>query len=331
MLSALAACSEQPPAPTVAVAAASPAAPIAVPDLAGGPLVTAGADDFTDAPASSAPVAIARIEPEAPPAAAPAAAPAAELADASTPGLPDPLQPINRQLFKVNNAVERVVDKIPVGKAARVVPAPAVKGVVNLIQNLDEPQAFANNLLQLHPGVALESAARFVINSTVGIAGLFDVAKKVGLQHSGADFGQTLASYGVKPGPYLYVPFLGPSSVRQVVGDFVDGYFWPVHWVSMGLWQGQAVGVARAGFEQIKPPPEKSPLPAEVEFAAASTAPARPVSARVASPDPYLAARAAYLASLPPTARPILVLHHKPAASPPPSAPLPATVLAANP
>jgi ABC-type transporter lipoprotein component MlaA len=189
--------------------------------------------------------------------------------------------------------------------------------VSNVIQNLDEPQWAANHLLQRRPGGALKAAARFVINSTVGVAGLFDVANKVGLKRQKADFGQTLASYGVKSGPYIYVPLAGPSSLRDVFGTVVDGYFWPVHWLSLGAWQQQAVEVAHSSLEHVRPPGQGVAAPTQM-------AAARPA-------DAYLAVRTAYQASLPQNtfaspARQLAAVQRKPKASPPQT-----TQIAANP
>ena len=92
---------------------------------------------------------------------------------------------------------------------------------------------------------ALKTAVRFVINSTAGLAGLFDVADRLGLKRAHADFGQTLASYGVGPGAYLYVPLKGPTNLRDFAGGFADAYFSPFHWLRLTQAESSAMKAAR--------------------------------------------------------------------------------------
>lgn len=299
LLIACSACSRKPPAP---VAALSPAAEATVPELAG-----ASPASDASAVAPSAPVDAATAPSDPPPASATLVAAARPPAS----DLPDPLQPLNRQLFRADRAMTALVDKTPMKRVAGHAPAPARSGLANFLQNLDEPQAAANHLLQRRPGGALKAAARFVINSTVGVAGLFDVAKKLGLQPSGASFSQTLASYGIKPGAYLYLPLNGPTSVRDVVGAVVDGYAWPVSWLKLGRLPLQAMNIARTGLERRQR--DQAPSTA---LAAAKPAPR----------DSYLAVRTAYqdqLRAAAPARRAMSV-------SPSPSAPQ-TTLVAANP
>jgi phospholipid-binding lipoprotein MlaA len=148
----------------------------------------------------------------------------------------------------------------------------------HVLDNIDQPRAAANLLLQRKPGRALKSVGRFVVNSTVGLAGLIDVADRIGLKRAQADLGQTLASYGVPPGAYLYVPIVGPTSVRDALGTAVESYFWPWHWLRMGQVAQRAVGLAQMTLS--KPPSGPSP-PA-------------PAPAPAPSQDAYLLARAAY-------------------------------------
>lgn len=134
----------------------------------------------------------------------------------------DPIQGFNRKIYSFNSGVDRAILK-PVAKGYdKVVPTPAKKGVANFFSNLREPLNAFNNLLQGKYDRALGSTYRFVVNSTVGIAGLFDVAKKHDVDLAREDFGQTLAAWGVKPGPYLMLPFLGPSNLRDGVGLVTD-------------------------------------------------------------------------------------------------------------
>lgn len=136
----------------------------------------------------------------------------------------DPLRAVNAQTFAVINKV----DGILIGPLAmayqHAVPKPARDGVHNALSNLTEPVVFVNDLLQLKPGRAAKTMLRFVINSTLGLGGLFDVAKKrpFKLLHHNNGFGDTLGYYGVGPGPYLYLPLIGPTTVRDLVGRTLD-------------------------------------------------------------------------------------------------------------
>ena len=147
---------------------------------------------------------------------------------ASAPG--DPLEPFNRGMY----AIHRGLDQVIFGPAARayqaVLPAPLRKGLRNLINNLKEPGIAFNDLLQAHPGRAVKTAGRFVINSTAGIGGLMDIAYDAGLPHHDNGFGATAGRYGVQPGPYLFVPFIGPTSFRDLLGQAADMATDPLGW-----------------------------------------------------------------------------------------------------
>ena len=130
----------------------------------------------------------------------------------------DPLEGFNRAMWGVNRGVDKVVLK-PVTKVYRAVtPKPARRGISNVFANLSEPWSFINNLLQGKPKRAVETLARFIINTTVGVGGLGDPATKMGLKAAPEDFGQTLAVWGVNGGPYLVLPLLGPATLRDGVG-----------------------------------------------------------------------------------------------------------------
>ncbi len=182
-------------------------------------------------------------------------------------------------MFRVDQTVRRVVlSRLPsVNTPAP--PAPVQQGLGQAIRNMDEPCTAANQVLQRKPLTALRTAARFLINTTLGVAGFFDVAQKFGLKKSRADFGQTLASYGVGPGAYIYVPIRGPTSMRDVAGGLVDTYFWPLHWVKVGWGISQGVTLAR-----LETQPKSDP-----GFRYARNAP--PPGA-----DPYVLARREYVA-----------------------------------
>jgi len=130
----------------------------------------------------------------------------------------DPLNGFNRAVYSFNNTSDRIVLKPVANAYTNVVPKPARKGVSNFFRNLGEPLNVLNNLLQGKVDRALDSTYRFAVNSTIGIFGLFDVAKAYDVDVANEDLGQTLAAWGVKPGPYLMLPFLGPSNFRDGLG-----------------------------------------------------------------------------------------------------------------
>jgi phospholipid-binding lipoprotein MlaA len=141
--------------------------------------------------------------------------------------VPDPIEPVNRRFFAFNDQVDQFL-LVPVTNAYRfVVPSPVRMCVRRTFRNLRAPVYFVNNLLQLRFQDAAETLAGFALNSTAGIGGLFDAAAEVGWEQHASDFGQTLGVYGIQSGPYLVIPLLGPSTVRDSVGDLVDRAFDP--------------------------------------------------------------------------------------------------------
>lgn len=140
----------------------------------------------------------------------------------------DPLEGYNRVMFKINDTVDQAVMQ-PVAMGYRtVVPKPARDCVRNFLHNLHTPVNAGNNLLQGDIQGMASDLSRFIINTTIGIGGLFDVAKDTGLKYRPEDFGQTLGVWGFGPGPYLVLPLLGPSSIRDAVGLAADSYADPV-------------------------------------------------------------------------------------------------------
>jgi phospholipid-binding lipoprotein MlaA len=134
----------------------------------------------------------------------------------------DPLEPLNRQVFAFNRVLDRLVVK-PAARGYRALLPQFVRDRIrSMIDNLGEPLIFVNDLLQLRIDAAGTTLGRFVINSTVGVAGMFDRATTDGFQRQTGDFGQTLYRWGVDDGPYLVLPFFGPSNVRDTVGLGVD-------------------------------------------------------------------------------------------------------------
>jgi phospholipid-binding lipoprotein MlaA len=148
-------------------------------------------------------------------------APEAEATEPEIPE-PDPLEGMNRALFGFNEAVDRFAME-PIARVyGWIVPDPAKRAVVRVFDNLNAPVVFVNDVLQLSPRRAGETLTRFVVNSTVGIAGVLDVATRIGIEGHHADFGQTLGVAGVPTGPYLVLPIAGPSSARDAFGGIID-------------------------------------------------------------------------------------------------------------
>ncbi|MES2883869.1 MAG: VacJ family lipoprotein [Pseudomonadota bacterium] len=144
------------------------------------------------------------------------------------PGEPsDPLEPVNRVVLGFNLTADKYVLR-PIARGYdKVAPDPVRKGVANFFRNLQEPRTVVNGLLQGKVKQAASDTGRFLLNSTAGFAGLMDVATNAGLLRHDEDFGQTIGYYGVGSGWYLMLPFLGPSSNRDLLGrggDYFTGY-----------------------------------------------------------------------------------------------------------
>jgi phospholipid-binding lipoprotein MlaA len=137
-------------------------------------------------------------------------------------GNKDPLEGMNRGIYKFNDVTDKAVIKPIAGAYKAVLPSPVRSGVSNFFGNLNTFVSVINDLLQFKFDKAVTGAGRFVINSTFGIAGLIDVASMDGIEKRNEDFGQTLGHWGVGSGPYIVLPFFGPSSVRDTTGFVVD-------------------------------------------------------------------------------------------------------------
>ena len=129
----------------------------------------------------------------------------------------DPLEKINRAIFSFNNVADRIILE-PAAKGYKKLPPPVQSGIGNFINNLKLPLAAVNQLLQGQGKNAAESTGRFLVNSTIGIFGLVDVADNIGLEQKEEDFGQTLATWGVGDGFYIVLPLFGPSNIRDTTG-----------------------------------------------------------------------------------------------------------------
>jgi len=150
---------------------------------------------------------------------------------ASTNNPRDPLEPLNRAVYQFNDGLDKIIMK-PVATVYReVLPDFVRTGVTNFFNNLYDILTALNNLLQGKIADAASDVGRIAVNTTIGLAGLIDVATEVGLEKHKEDFGQTLGRWGIGDGPYLQIPFLGPSSIRDAVGTFVDVKVDPIGWI----------------------------------------------------------------------------------------------------
>jgi phospholipid-binding lipoprotein MlaA len=150
---------------------------------------------------------------------------------ASKPDPRDPWERFNRSAFAFNDALDRAIAK-PVAKAyVKVTPRFIRTGVSNVLSNLSTVSTIVNDTLQGKIGQAGRDSARFLLNSTVGIGGLLDPATAAGLENNDEDFGQTLGKWGVNPGPYLMLPFLGPSTLRDSFARLADQFTYPVNYL----------------------------------------------------------------------------------------------------
>jgi phospholipid-binding lipoprotein MlaA len=159
---------------------------------------------------------------------------------ATGPNQRDPYEKFNRQMFKFNDAVDRVALKPAATAYKTVLPTFVQTGVSNFFGNLSDLWTGANNLMQGKGADGLSDLTRFALNSTLGLGGLLDIGSEAGLQKHNEDFGQTMGAWGVESGPYLMLPLLGPSTVRDTVGIPFDiaadpwAYKEPVLWRNVG-------------------------------------------------------------------------------------------------
>ena len=152
----------------------------------------------------------------------------------------DPLEPANRVIFDVNDFLDRLLIR-PLAELYRnIIPPPLRDRVANVVGNMKEPVILANNLLQGEFDAAGTTVERFAANTLLGIGGLFDVADDWDLHQQKGDFGQTLSAWGTGEGPYLVLPLLGPSNVRDAVGLGVDTVMSP--WQYLANMGGREVG-----------------------------------------------------------------------------------------
>ncbi len=142
----------------------------------------------------------------------------------------DPYESYNRNVFAFNQSVDSILINPAIKGYRFIAPNPVRKGVRSFLRNLKSPIIFINEVLQGDLDGAKNTVVRTAINSTVGLGGIIDLAGYNGIEYEGEDFGQTLAVWGVDHGPYMMVPFLGPSSLRDYSGYFADGLADPLRW-----------------------------------------------------------------------------------------------------
>jgi phospholipid-binding lipoprotein MlaA len=179
---------------------------------------------------------------------------------------PDPLERWNRKIYKFNTKVDRAILKPVAKKYVKHVPVKVRRGIRNFVANLREPTTIINDVLQGKLIQALNDSFRFVLNSTFGLLGIFDVASHLDLPRHKEDFGQTLGKWGLPSGPYLMLPLLGPSTVRDAAGlvpvymytDISSGFsddalLWTVFGARMVDLRSELLSVDRLLESQVDP------------------------------------------------------------------------------
>jgi len=147
----------------------------------------------------------------------------------------DPWQRMNRGIFKFNDVFDRAVAK-PLARTYMKFPDPIRTGVTNFFNNATYPDVIVNALLQGQMKPFARDTGRFIVNTTLGIGGIFDPASHMGLALEDRDFGQTFGKWGIPTGPYLEIPFLGPGDVRDGIGRVADAYAEPWAYIKNPYW-----------------------------------------------------------------------------------------------
>lgn len=143
----------------------------------------------------------------------------------------DPWESFNRGVYKFNDRLDRAVAKPVAREYVKIVPLPVRTGVTNFFSNLETLTVMVNDALQGKLLAAGNDLGRFLLNTTVGIGGILDPAASAGLARNNEDFGQTLGTWGVHPGPFIEIPLLGPSDLRDAPARFADGYLNPRQYI----------------------------------------------------------------------------------------------------
>ena len=158
----------------------------------------------------------------------------------------DPFEPTNRFFYTINDGILTYA-LTPVARGYKaVVPEPVRTGIHNVLNNMGQPVQWVNDILETKPRRAGDTLMRFTINTTLGVGGIFDVAKRIGYPDHDADGGSTLALWGVPAGPYLYLPVYGPSGLRDGVGRGMDAASNPFTWLSFN--GSNSLGWSQAGL-----------------------------------------------------------------------------------
>lgn len=163
----------------------------------------------------------------------------------------DPLEPMNRYFFEVNYGLDELFLKPIAGWYYIALPNPAQDGVRNFLRNLSSPVILANDLFQGETDRAGTTLVRFLVNSTLGIGGILDVASEMGFAYHDEDFGQTLAVHGAEEGPYLVLPLIGPSNPRDLTGRVVDVFLDPLTYIAHGHDTLEGLMYARSGLTVV--------------------------------------------------------------------------------
>jgi phospholipid-binding lipoprotein MlaA len=148
----------------------------------------------------------------------------------------DPWERMNRATYGFNDKFDKGIAR-PVARGYRkAIPHVVQTGIRNAFDNVDTTVVMVNDLLQWQPRAFVSDTSRLILNTVMGLGGLFDVATHMGLEKNDRDFGQTLGKWGVRPGPYLVLPFLGPCDVRDTLGKVADTYSTPRTYISNTYW-----------------------------------------------------------------------------------------------
>ena len=167
----------------------------------------------------------------------------------------DPWEGYNRKVYAFNDGLDKVVRPIAVGYD-KIMPDPLQRGVGNFFRNLDAPVTFVNQILQGKFKESGSTLGRFLLNTTIGVLGFFDVATNIGMPYYNEDLGQTLAKWGYDDSRYLMIPFFGPSTFRDGTGRLIDAYYHPVGRVIhgrtnlWGLWAFRGIDARARYLEQ---------------------------------------------------------------------------------
>ena len=153
----------------------------------------------------------------------------------------DPIEPINRAFWSFTwDYADKYVARPASVAYTEYTPTFIRTGLYNMALNLNEPSSTINNLLQAKFGAAAQSTGRFLLNSTIGLLGFYDPARDFGWTGDQEEFGEVLGAYGISDGPYFVIPGIGPTSVREEVGDYIDKLYWPLlvldFWPNLARW-----------------------------------------------------------------------------------------------